>query len=120
MPEPNFQNRTLLHGDNMPFLRGMNPETIDLIAIDSPFNKNKDVHVHSQIRTAFDLSKNAVLIGRRLGLHLSLSVSFIPPLTLPICLIVRSSFDRFSEITLTISSPPGARKRSTPPSLQSP
>ena len=32
MPEPNFQNRTLYHGDNLEFLRGMNSESIHLIA----------------------------------------------------------------------------------------
>ena len=44
MPEQNFQNRTLFHGDNLNFLRGMNSETIDLIATDPPFNKNRDFH----------------------------------------------------------------------------
>ncbi|MCY3573885.1 MAG: DNA methyltransferase [Chloroflexi bacterium] len=40
----NFENRTLYHGDNLKFLRGMNSETIDLIATDPPFNKNRDFH----------------------------------------------------------------------------
>ena len=31
MTAPNFQNRTLYHGDNLPFLRGMNSECVDLI-----------------------------------------------------------------------------------------
>ena len=44
MPEPNFPNRTLYHGDNLDFLRGMNSETIDLIATDPPFNKSRDFH----------------------------------------------------------------------------
>ena len=44
MPEPNFQNRTLYHGDNLNFLRGMNSETVHLIATDPPFNKNRDFH----------------------------------------------------------------------------
>ena len=44
MPEPNFQNRTLYHGDNRDFLRGMNSETVHLIATDPPFNKNRDLH----------------------------------------------------------------------------
>ena len=44
MTEPNFQNRTLYHGDNLPFLRGMNSETIHLIATDPPFNKGRDFH----------------------------------------------------------------------------
>ena len=44
MPELNFQNRTLYHGDNLGFLRGMNSETVHLIATDPPFNKNRDFH----------------------------------------------------------------------------
>ena len=41
---PNFSNRTLYHGDNLPFLRGMDSETVDLVATDPPFNKSKDFH----------------------------------------------------------------------------
>ncbi|MCY3797409.1 MAG: DNA methyltransferase [Chloroflexi bacterium] len=37
-------NRTLYHGDNLDFLRGINSETIHLIATDPPFNKNRDFH----------------------------------------------------------------------------
>ncbi len=44
MAEPNFKNRTLFHGDNLDFLRGMNSETLHLIATDPPFNKNRDFH----------------------------------------------------------------------------
>ena len=44
MANPNFQNRTLFKGDNLDFLRGMNSETVDLIATDPPFNKGKDFH----------------------------------------------------------------------------
>ena len=44
MPEPNFENRTLYHGDNLDFLRGMNSGTVNLIATDPPFNKDKDFH----------------------------------------------------------------------------
>ena len=42
MAEPNFQNRTLYHGDNLDFLRGMNSGSVHLIATDPPFNKNRD------------------------------------------------------------------------------
>ena len=38
----NFQNRTLFHSDNLEFLRGMNSETVDLIATAPPLNKNQD------------------------------------------------------------------------------
>ena len=44
MPNLNVPNRTLFHGDNLPFLRGINSESIHLIATDPPFNKNKDFH----------------------------------------------------------------------------
>ena len=42
--EPNWQNRTLFHGDNLDFLRAMNSESVDLIATDPPFNKGRDFH----------------------------------------------------------------------------
>ena len=41
---PNFQNRTLFQGDNLPFLQGLNSGTVDLIATDPPFNKSRDFH----------------------------------------------------------------------------
>ena len=44
MTTPNFENRALFHGDNLAFLSGMNSETVDLIATDPPFNKNRDFH----------------------------------------------------------------------------
>ena len=40
----NFKNRTMFHGDNLDFLRGINSGTVHLIATDPPFNKNKDFH----------------------------------------------------------------------------
>ena len=44
MAEPNWQNRTLFHGDNLVFLRAMNSESVDLIATDPPFKKDRDFH----------------------------------------------------------------------------
>ena len=44
MATPNFANRTLYHGDNLPFLRGINSGTVHLIATDPPFNKGRDFH----------------------------------------------------------------------------
>ncbi len=41
---PNWENRTLFHGDNFKFLRAMNSESVDLIATDPPFNKGRDFH----------------------------------------------------------------------------
>ena len=34
----------MYHGDNLDFLRGMNSETVHLIATDPPFNKSRDFH----------------------------------------------------------------------------
>ena len=42
--KPNWKNRTLFHGDNLKFLRGMNSASVDLIATDPPFNKGRDFH----------------------------------------------------------------------------
>ncbi len=44
MSEANWKNRTLFHHDNLPVLRGMNSEAVDLIATDPPFNKSRDFH----------------------------------------------------------------------------
>ena len=41
---PNFANRTLYHGDNLPFPRAINSATIHRIATDPPSNKNRDFH----------------------------------------------------------------------------
>ena len=42
--KPNWENRTLFHGDNLDVLREMNSQTVDLIATDPPFNKGRDFH----------------------------------------------------------------------------
>ena len=44
MTPPNWENRTLFHGDNLKFLRAMNSESVHLIATDPPFNKGRDFH----------------------------------------------------------------------------
>ena len=44
MGDPNWPNRTLFHHDNLAVLRGMDSATVDLIATDPPFNKNRDFH----------------------------------------------------------------------------
>lgn len=41
---PNFANRTLFHGDNLPFLQHLNSNSVHLIYADPPFNKNRDFH----------------------------------------------------------------------------
>lgn len=42
--QPNWENRTLFHGDNLKFMRAMNSGSVDLIATDPPFNKGRDFH----------------------------------------------------------------------------
>ena len=37
-----LSNRTLFTGDNLPVLRGLNSDSVDLIYLDPPFNSNKD------------------------------------------------------------------------------
>ena len=41
MPQPNFLNRTLWIDDNLPVLRGVNSECIDLVCLDPPFNSKR-------------------------------------------------------------------------------
>lgn len=36
----NIKNKTIFTGDNLPILRGMNSESVDLIYLDPPFNSN--------------------------------------------------------------------------------
>lgn len=40
----NIHTQTLYRGDNIDFLRAINSECVDLIAVDPPFNKGKDFH----------------------------------------------------------------------------
>ena len=40
----NVRNRTLFHGDNLPFLQGINSGAVHLIATDPPFKKGRDFH----------------------------------------------------------------------------
>ncbi len=42
--EANWENRTLFHGDNLEIMRGMNSDSVDLVATDPPFNKGRDFH----------------------------------------------------------------------------
>lgn len=37
-----FQNRTFFDSDTLQFLQGIDPNTIDLIVTDPPFNRGKD------------------------------------------------------------------------------
>ena len=38
MGEPNWSNQTIWTGDNLPILRGMNSESVDVVYLDPPFN----------------------------------------------------------------------------------
>ena len=42
MAHRNFENRTLYTADNLDIMRGLNSETVDLIATDPPFNSKKN------------------------------------------------------------------------------
>ncbi len=42
MAAPNWVNRTMWTGDNLPVLRGLNSESIDLVYLDPPFNSNQN------------------------------------------------------------------------------
>lgn len=42
MAEQNFPDNIMYESDNLPVLRGMNSETVDLIATDPPFNKKRN------------------------------------------------------------------------------
>ena len=59
MAKPSFKNRTLYHGDNLAFLRGLNTGTVNLIATDPPFNKSRDFHA-----TPDSLAKGASFTDR--------------------------------------------------------
>ena len=41
MTDPNFASGTVWTGDNLPVMRGMNSECVDLIYLDPPFNSNR-------------------------------------------------------------------------------
>jgi len=40
--KPNWAHQTIWTGDNLPIMRGMNSECVDLIYLDPPFNSNAD------------------------------------------------------------------------------
>lgn len=40
MGEPNWKDNTIWTGDNLPIMRRMNSESVDLIYLDPPFNSN--------------------------------------------------------------------------------
>ena len=42
MTAPNWKNHTIWTGDNLPIMRGLNSESVDLIYLDPPFNSNKN------------------------------------------------------------------------------
>ena len=42
MASPNWADKTIWTGDNLPIMRRMNSESVDLIYLDPPFNSNTD------------------------------------------------------------------------------
>lgn len=62
MAEFNVSNRTILLGDNLPHLQGINSESVDLVYLDPPFNKNTKFISYEDGRTEdfddnFDVEK---------------------------------------------------------------
>ena len=54
-----IENRTLFHNDNLPVMRGLPSESVDLVYFDPPWNKNKDFHA-----TPDSLSAGAKFVDR--------------------------------------------------------
>ena len=48
MAEFNVENRTVFHGENLDFLRGINSNSVDCIYIDPPFNKKREFHAPAE------------------------------------------------------------------------
>ena len=70
---PNFANRTLYHGDNLEFLRGMNSGAARPIAADPPFNKDRDFHA-----TPDSLARGRVLPTTGAGRRMSTTNGWMP------------------------------------------
>lgn len=69
---PNWSNRTLFHADNLAVMRGMNTETVDLIATDPPFNKGRDFHATpDSLAAGGKFSVNAATTGAFLADHVA-------------------------------------------------
>ena len=48
----NVKNRTIFEGDNLPVLRGLDTDTIDLIYLDPPFNSNRTFEASTESQAA--------------------------------------------------------------------
>ncbi len=92
MTTPTRQNRTLFHGDILPFLRGMNSETVDLVATDprpsNPIPRWSRAHTSSDatLPLAPSLAKGAPIschAGAGLVLAASQGLSIIHSRTTP-------------------------------------
>lgn len=51
MTEFNIEDRTVFHGDNLEFLRGINSNSVDCVYIDPPFNKKIHFHAPAESRS---------------------------------------------------------------------
>lgn len=51
MAEFNVEDRTVFHGDNLDFLRGINSNSVDCIYIDPPFNKKREFHAPAESKS---------------------------------------------------------------------
>ncbi|WP_423908023.1 DNA methyltransferase [Candidatus Spongiihabitans sp.] len=55
--QPQVHNRTIFTGDNLPILRGMNTESVDLVYLDPPFNSNRNYEAPVGSKAAHKIEK---------------------------------------------------------------
>ena len=48
---PNWADKTIFTGDNLPIMRGMNSESVDLIYLDPPFNSKANYAAPHRIKS---------------------------------------------------------------------
>ena len=56
----NWVNQTIWTGDNLPILRGMNSESVDLIYLDPPFNSKANYAAQITLKTCSCSAETAI------------------------------------------------------------
>ena len=69
MLQKNIKNRTVFIHDNLEILQGMNSDSIDLIYLDPPFNKNKKF-----VTPIGEEKKKALGMLKKIRIHLLLLI----------------------------------------------
>ena len=62
--QPQVHNRTIFTGDNLPILRGMNTESVDLVYLDPPFNSNRNYEAPVGSKAAHKIEKRRLRQNR--------------------------------------------------------